>query len=727
MLAVGSLLSAQPVLEAPLGPSGEITEWLVLGDIPIPDATDKEKWAEVTARDLLAAAGGEAGMKPVGGQEVKLPEGDFIWKVLPVTMRLNSLKRLPRPGWGPVMRPLILRDPQGLDIENASVYLFCRLLAEKMQKVSLLFGSDDSAKIYLNGTLVYEFVGQRSAGTDSEEIELALNQGSNELLVRVDNYVFSGGVVGRLLAGDGAVPKDVRVQIPADKDTPEYPQAPEPPTKTWSELVAEIPALAPLPHEELLGARLTRTMALLQESAQTRRPVRIVFYGQSITDQHWTNLLVERLRERYPKAIIEMENHSLGGWNVWRLMRAMVHGTLQSRPDLVVFFAYSGSCDDWERVLSGIRRETNADIMLRSSHWSGRCWEAIQENPRYPGASAEETMLRYLAQKYDCELVECRREWCEYGVQNHMEDYRSDVLQGKKNLVIDGIHLNDKGNILMAQLHERHFRMNFNCRSGWADPVRWYEALRPIDDKIGNEIVFKGDGWKPYKAGSKSYVESSSSDDSLSLTFTGTRADVVLAPGAGAARILIDGKKPAGLNLYYGTLPKQKVGSKGAGNVPSIMRYFTGPDMIEEVWELRWTHASKNGRKFRYTLTGSKTGFDGEGNNESDFVSNSGRIRMYLDDLDIVVPLKGLSPDDSEELVEFKEPIVFTFRILPLFKDEIRWVAPTQSVDQTIDWNYVTVVDGLPCGDHELTIVPSGDGSIAIRGIEVYRPPLAGK
>jgi hypothetical protein len=44
-------------------------------------------------------------------------------------------------------------------------------------------------------------------------------------------------------------------------------------------------------------------------------------------------------------------------------------------------------------------------------------------------------------------------------------------------------------------------------------------------------------------------------------------------------------------------------------------------------------------------------------------------------------------------------------------------------------YHYVTVADGLPCGIHELTLIPVPDPNpnkrFEISGVEVHRPPLA--
>jgi hypothetical protein len=68
---------------------------------------------------------------------------------------------------------------------------------------------------------------------------------------------------------------------------------------------------------------------------------------------------------------------------------------------------------------------------------------------------------------------------------------------------------------------------------------------------------------------------------------------------------------------------------------------------------------------------------------------------------------------------------VMTWRILPRFRDTIRWTPPAVSTPNVTEWCHITVADGLADGPHEITLVPLGDGPVAVRGIEVFRPPLS--
>jgi hypothetical protein len=279
-------------------------------------------------------------------------------------------------------------------------------------------------------------------------------------------------------------------------------------------------------------------------------------------------------------------------------------------------------------------------------------------------------------------------------------------------LLSDGIHFNHKGNVLMAQIYERHFQLNLLASGGSSDRVRHYEAARPLADRKHDEIAVSGNGWKL----TDRWLESGASNDTMSLTFVGNRVDVVLAPCHGSARVLIDGKAPSAWKLFHGTGP---VGAKRGVPLPGrLIRYFEGPDMLEESWELGFKDVSKDCHSFRFTLTGSKTGPDGEGDCQHEFVSTSGRITIAPDDW---ILGGGYDPDPAKPAPRLK------WSIMPDFRDIIQGTpgVPEEGMVPLIPYTYVTVADGLPFGRHTLTLTPAGDAPICIQAIEVHRPPLA--
>ncbi len=697
-----------------LGVAGEIPQWLALAYIPIKGNPDA--WEKVLNTDLFASVGSEAKVQPAGGQKLtlgldkalKLPDAALTWRLA----RTSDPEILS--AWNTARGVDLFNVPAGKEPSSRAAYLYCRLLAPADMDVHLMLGTDGSTrnfavKVLLNGQAVWRAAGPHWPGQDVENVKVKLRKGPNDVLVRVDDHDAAtpswGYLLVRLLKDGDAVPREVKVQIDHLADAPPLEETRVVPSG-WDKLVAATAPLPPAEHEDLFGAHLARTMALLETGSQTGRAVRILIYGQSIEGQEWSTTLIRRLRERYPNTKIEAVNMAIGGWNVWRLMKIMYHDVVRERPDLVTFSAYGGWPHHWETVLSNLRRETCADILIRTAHVD------VGEH-RYPSPedSQEALYIRGLAQKYDCELVECRREWLGY-IKAHKITL-DDLLDQS------GIHVNDKGNALMAQLYERHFRTNTLTRAGWMNTVRRYEAVRAFEDRRFDEITFAGDGWKDVVTRTNAagadwpgLVESASPKDRLKLKFVGNRVDLVLPACAGGAKVLIDGKAPSALGLMHGTRAMRM--RTAAGEQPAnLKRFYEGDNVAPETWTLTFMDISSHEptRTFKFKLSGSVTGEDGEGGSEKDFVSRSGRISILSDDWvkDFKWEPRGLPP------------VPLTWEIVRDSLDE------AHGSPQARPYTYVTVADGLPCVEHELTLIPLGDGPFRIHGIDVFKPPMAGR
>ena len=487
---------------------------------------------------------------------------------------------------------------------------------------------------------------------------------------------------GAGLAGDAAKPASSGL---GPKDQP------------WSQVIAAIPPVPPATNECLFGARLTRTMTLLATSHLSGRPVRIMFYGQSIVAQHWTDLVVTRLRERFPQADIVYQKAAIGGYTVPALERTVKHDIWRERPDLVVFHAYGGNDGQRERMIYGLRKETTADILLFTHHLDERAISGWSEE--HESSSAH---IRRLAQTYDCELAEVREEWKDY-----LRAYPQFAIT---NFLVDTVHLNIRGCALMAQLVERHFRANTLFHSWSAERVRWYDPLRCLEAGTADEITFTGSDWRPQYIG----VASSSTNDALRLTFVGNRVDLVLPPCRGSARILIDGQPPSAHNLYHATRPQPIMSVPGRWQSCTLRRLTEGPNMAPETWTLTFHELELNAEtnrvsRYRYEVAGSVTGPDGGATNGIPFVSTSGRIRIDPKDFD-------LSPRYA--LPNLKPGLQITWNVVPDFRDLVQRSATTNALE------YITVADGLPCREHVLTVIPAGNGVVTIAAVEVHRPPL---
>lgn len=292
----------------------------------------------------------------------------------------------------------------------------------------------------------------------------------------------------------------------------------------------QLPELPTEPFEPFYGSRLQRTMTLLESSTPARRnKVRILFYGQSIVGEGWHKEIVNALEQRYPHAIIEVENRAIGGHTAPVLVRTAAQDLYPFYPDLVVFHVYNGvTTGELERIFRNIRKFTTAEILTFSHHYT-RTPRDIEPN--------ESQYYKYLAQKYNCEFVDVYRLWGQYLELHQMEPGQ---------LLTDFIHNNTMGHLLISKMILKHFQFNTLYPSGWYNQVKLYEARRFFEEKQ-DEILFTGDSWKARGHGWG--VQGSEAGDSLRLTFTGNRVEVIVPPRTdkgpfGTARILIDGKPP---------------------------------------------------------------------------------------------------------------------------------------------------------------------------------------
>ena len=454
-----------------------------------------------------------------------------------------------------------------------------------------------------------------------------------------------------------------------------------------------LPAPSPVENESLFGGRIQRTMTLLATSGPLRRfPVRIIFYGQSIVNSRWTRAVEADLRRRFPEADLTIENRAIGGFGADALIRTAAHDIYPAYPDLVVYLVYGGEQSGaLEAFLANIRRYTTSEIMLLTHHLRGTDYSD----------DASATYWRYLAQKYDCELVDLHEESKQYLVEHGI---RPEQLLGS-----DKIHPNEEGSRLIAWTLLRHFRFNTLLPGGWYDRVRTYQARRSRDDSTADEITFAGEPWELRGAS----AIGNSPDNPMRLAFEGNRVDIVAgacpAGKTGTARILIDGRPPsANPRLYAATRPSPVPKMW----FPAVRRIeWQSPPAIED-WTLRITGTSDDCKSLEYEVIGSKTGHDGNGNNREKFVSKSGRV---------VIDPRDLAFADAFFWSKVAPPVGYeaTWKVVPLFSDLYTPSGSDPSRPCTL-----TAARNLTNERHVVEIIPNGDGPVPVQAIEVYRPPL---
>jgi hypothetical protein len=440
----------------------------------------------------------------------------------------------------------------------------------------------------------------------------------------------------------------------------------------------------PLPKDiSAFGTGIQRTMTLLETSRpEKRNTVRILFYGQSITEQKWSKMVEEYLRRRYPHANLIVENRAIGGFAAQVLVKTAEADLYPFYPDLLIFHVY-GSHIDYEKIIENTRRRTTAEILMQTDHIT-RDEEIDEERdpskltPANWSAWMNHVFLPETARKYGVELLDQREQWGQY--------LRANGLPASR-LLSDQVHLNDFGCWLMAELVKQRFRYLPNSPKD-----HWIDLTRTVI--VGKEVKWRG--------------------GRLTLPFEGNRVDLIAEEGAPAtspAAILIDGKKPSQIPQLYAFTRS----SPYPNTIwPCVMRVAWQKPLVVEEWTAQITEATDDLQHFRFTVRGSVTGPDGEGVSDKPFVSNSGRIVIQPDDWSI---------SRSREFTRVPMPPGFEvkWRVIPLFVDEYQ---PPSIADKTVE-KATTVAQGLPNGRHTLEIV-SGDGKpIPLRAIRIYKPPLS--
>lgn len=445
-------------------------------------------------------------------------------------------------------------------------------------------------------------------------------------------------------------------------------------------------ALAQSPAEPA-GAHIQRTMTLLATSTpQHHNRVRVLFYGQSVTAGVWWKEVAEHLRKTYPHADLEIENRAIGGFSAPALIHTAESDLYPFYPDLLIFHVYGGHrTGELEELIARVRRRTTAEIVIRTPHYRWPKDLARNGSPDTLAARAladedeqQSAKIRQIAVRYGCELADVRCQWKEYMERNKLLP---------KDLLGDSVHLNPKGNHLLASLVIPHLTSpSPPARGDWQNMVR----DRPLD---GPEIKRLADG-------------------SIEKAFEGNRIDAIAAPGAkGTVKVLVDGKKPSEFpEAYYLSRPSPAPGVWW----PAIIRAEHEKPLVVEQWTLRVLKSDPAGREIAFEAVGSKTGPDGQGLSTQRFVSKSGRV---------VIEPKRWMVAGALKYRKLTMPADFKiiWEVRPMFVDEL--IAP--AVQEPGKEYATTLIQGIGNSRHTLRLTPVGDGPIGVKAFRVYRPPLA--
>lgn len=178
-----------------------LAEWIVSSPIPVfsaePENKDQDSQKKVFAADLLAETGGEAGLDFAA---ISKKSQGITWKtVKPDNDAIDLAKEFG-------------------DKEYVVVYAYAEINVSAEQKVIFGIGSDDGVKVWLNGKLIHENWIGRAVNVDEDIVPATLQQGTNRLLLKVQNMQLGWGFTCRIMGKTALAEKVVTAAELGDLD-----------------------------------------------------------------------------------------------------------------------------------------------------------------------------------------------------------------------------------------------------------------------------------------------------------------------------------------------------------------------------------------------------------------------------------------------------------------------------------------------------------------------------
>jgi hypothetical protein len=438
------------------------------------------------------------------------------------------------------------------------------------------------------------------------------------------------------------------------------------------------------------SARLARSLAIIHESTSAQpQALRVLFYGQSMTSAHWTDLAAEHLRRTYPHTQFVVRNMAIGGFSAKQLERTVERDVTDLYPDLVIFHAY-GDHRAYERIIRIIRSRTAAEVIVQT--------DPVREpvEPLCP-----EGFHLTLIPPPGCEGVL-------YYKQHSWEEYMSSVILPSLASRY-ALALEPRRTMWNNFLREKNTEpTSFLDSTGHLNAAGWQLAAETFETFFDKAVAdYNGERsdlvmtYPPPAVGElKSYQ------------FRGNRVEITSSGSLdGRVTARIDGLEPSVIDGCWQT--SRTTSLDNVPDWPAIRQVTVSAGFHEaQTWTATVTHFNADQSEFEFTIVGSRTGPDGQGRANSDFTSLSGLVRIAA--ADWMIP-SGFALTQRRLPEGFKvswsrDFICRDLAAVPLEEGnfEVRHILAT----------------GLPNRPHQLTLEIQPSAEALVHEIRVYRPPL---
>ncbi len=446
------------------------------------------------------------------------------------------------------------------------------------------------------------------------------------------------------------------------------------------------PAYKPSPPEDA-GKHLALTMQKLEHGLTPPRPFLIWALGSSYTQmlgsgEAWQ----EEIRKRFPKAPPIEYKKMVGNSCPWQYLRGWArHLVFADQPDLVITYTI-GDPKDLDLLLTELRQNTTADIIVPSIHWRmrdegnwGKSEDAVDQNV---------AALREVCARHRAEFVESRRDWAAYLKTNGLPLH---------SLLKDPVHQNGYGAHIINQ----------NILSHLQHPAAFsYDPSERERRLPAQELATGGEG---FKLDGEDLV-ATAAGARLKMTFEGNRVELigVSAVGSGQVKVLIDGlpadEAPCFLATYIqGGKDNTKSAKTDNSRDQSPHGVTLGKNLVPQDWTLVMTDDEGG-----FNLTGSVTGNDGGGNAFQPFRSTSGQISM--------------EPELWRRAEKNRKGDRFTFSVRRMTTPLASFV-PAEGAQAGLF--RLRLANALPNGKHTLELTTADERPVRVRAMDVFQPPAS--
>jgi CubicO group peptidase (beta-lactamase class C family) len=205
LLSAASLSASDPATYAGLKPDEFMKNWLVLKSIPVSDGKSGEPAEDVQkkvfAEDLLKGGGGETKVHPRPGLKLTIGGRELQWESVESKRDVIDLKA------GSSTNDYVI------------AYAWAEIVLPEKTKGLIGLGSDDAVKVWLNGKLVHENWSGRPCVPDDDIVPVEFAAGTNQLLLKVQNFRDEWGFACRLLSQEAQGNKLITAAMTSDADS----------------------------------------------------------------------------------------------------------------------------------------------------------------------------------------------------------------------------------------------------------------------------------------------------------------------------------------------------------------------------------------------------------------------------------------------------------------------------------------------------------------------------